>query len=367
MVLLPQELIEAIIDHLPHPSLPSSSLTARRWRTRSQQRIFDSIVLSSQSKMNHWCSIVQRSQNRIVSYVHSVEFYEIHSWDEPELFGRVIRGFCSLERLKVWRCAIPEVLAHQISRGELGGGITTLSLQFPSCDLSTIISMVLSLPELKKLEVTLGGEPSIQSSSTSIASRGRSLDLLELLLHANEVAEVLIQSRFTFRHICLGSSISSVHRLLTISSKALVSLTLEGVIFTSSQVTEAMLTIFADTVTRTPISPIDLPSFPVLTSLRVRLYKKRPSHRIISVLSFVSSTPALISIDVQPGSCSIIKPTPSDTWDDLDGWLARVVRHTAVECGLVLNLRLWTFSKSSWEALFPNFREAGGEIKIHAN
>ena len=51
----------------------------------------------------------------------------------------------------------------------------------------------------------------------------------------------------------------------------------------------------------------------------------------------------------------------------MDGWLALVVKQGAVERGLVLNLRRWALDKSSWEAFFPRFREAGGEFKIHAD
>ena len=48
------------------------------------------------------------------------------------------------------------------------------------------------------------------------------------LMYANEVAEVLIRSRFTFRTIWLGGSISSTHRLLAVSSETLVTLVLDG-------------------------------------------------------------------------------------------------------------------------------------------
>ena len=89
-------------------------------------------------------------------------------------------------------------------------------------------SMILSLPDLKKVTVTAASEkPSRQPLSTSIAPQ-RSLDLLELYSYSNEIAEALIQARLTSRCICLGSAISSVHRLLATSSEKLVALMLEG-------------------------------------------------------------------------------------------------------------------------------------------
>ena len=118
---------------------------------------------------------------------------------------------------------------------------------------------------------------------------------------------------------------------------------------------------------RTPTPLIDLPSFPVLTSLRVRLHEGEPSPRILNVLSPISSTPALAFIDIQCGHHESDKIIRSNMWNNLDRWLGQVAKRTSVECGLVLNIRLWTFSESSWETLLPRFKEAGGGIKTHTN
>ena len=227
---LPQEIIDEIIDNLPRRSLHSSSLVARRWRTRSQQHIFDSIAFSSQGKVDRWYSDVQRGGNRVVSYVRSAKFRGIVSWNEPALFGLVLKGLCSLETLHVHGCAIPDKLPGQILCGEFGRGILNLSLRLPRCSgFSTAASMILSLPDLKKLSVTFNKKPPIQPLSTPIAPQRRSLDLLELYLYSNEVAEALIQARLTSRCICLGGAISSVHRLLATSSETLIALMLDGV------------------------------------------------------------------------------------------------------------------------------------------
>ena len=366
---LPQETIDAIVDHLPHSSLRSSSLVARRWSTRSQRRIFGRIQFFSSDQVNRWYSVIQRDGSRILPYVHSVEFQCINSWNDPPLLGRVLKGLCSLTMLGVYECAIPDELPGQILRGEFGRGITTLSLEFPFGKISTMTSMILSLPDLKKLIVRFDETKFGQPSSTSglIASQRRSLDVLELYLYPNKVAEALLQSRFTSRYISLNVAIPSAHRLLAISSETLVALTLGGARpLTGSKATEAILTIFLDTWVGTHTPPIDLPSFPALTSLRVRLYETKPSRRVIDVLSFISSTPALASFDVQYAISDTGKPIPSDEWDDLDRWLARVAKHAVVERGLVLNLRRWAFSESSWEEFLQRFREAGGEIRTHA-
>jgi hypothetical protein len=230
---LPQETIDAIIDNLPRSTLRSSSLVARRWRARSQQRIFyfTTVTFHSEHQVDCWHSDFQRGQNQIIPYVRCVEFSCIDSWGEPALFGRVLEDFCSLKTLKLYGCAIPDELPGQILHGRFGDGIIILSLRFPICDLSTITSMVQSLPNVKKLAVGVDWMMSQRHLPASNISQGRSFDVLELYDDANGVAEAFIQSRFTSRRICLGGGISSVHRLVAISSRLLVALMLEGVWF----------------------------------------------------------------------------------------------------------------------------------------
>ena len=119
------------------------------------------------------------------------------------------------------------------------------------------------------------------------------------------------------------------------------------------------------TWTVTPL--FDLPSLPVLTSIRVRLHEREPSRRIVNVLFPISSTPALAFVDIQYERTYADELTRPDAWNDLDRWLARVAKHTAVERALVLNMRKWALTELSWEARLPRFREAGGEIKVHAD
>ena len=224
----PNELIDAIIDNLPRSSLYSTSLVARRWRIRSQQRILDSITFSSRYKVDRWYSDIQRGTNRIASYVRSAEFHRIDSWSEPELCGRVLKGFRSLTTLNMYRCAVPDELLRQISRGECGRGITTLSIWFPGWELPRKTSLILSLPNLKRLTVQSDGTIPREQSSAPITLQRRSLDMLELHSIANEFAETLIQAQLTSRYIRLGGAISSVYRFIAISSETLVSLMLKG-------------------------------------------------------------------------------------------------------------------------------------------
>ena len=227
---LPQETIDAIIDNLPRYSLPSSSLVARQWRTRSQQRILASITFRSQCEVGRWHSDVQGGQNKILSYVRSVQFRCINSWNDPALPGRVLKGFPSLTTLEVYGTVIPDELLDQTSRGEFGRTINNLQIRFPRCALSAIISMILSFPELKELTVSLEKTALEQPVSTSSVTQKRgSLDWLGLWGHTGGISEALIQLQFTSRHLCLGSNNSNAHRLLALSSETLVGLWLEGV------------------------------------------------------------------------------------------------------------------------------------------
>ena len=232
---VPQELIDAIIDNLSRDSLCSSSLIAKRWRTRSQRRIFNSIRLSTEDKVNRWHPDIQRGRHRIVSYVHSVEFHGISSWSEPTLPGRVLKGFLSLKTLVVYKSKIPDELPAQISRGEFGRGITALHVEFPLCELSTIISMIFSLPDLKEVTVSLNQTaPGRLPSTPPVAPKRGPLDRLELHhygYHKSGITETLIQSRLTFR--CLSSTCHdrNILRLLTISLETLVRLEVSGVLF----------------------------------------------------------------------------------------------------------------------------------------
>ena len=125
--------------------------------------------------------------------------------------------------------------------------------------------------------------------------------------------------------------------------------------------------ISADTMSSISTSPIDLPSFPALTSLRVRLHDRHPSHRLVDVLSFISSAPALASVDIQRGYdvYNVYDLTRSNTWNGVDRWLARIAKNSKVGCDPVLTLRRWEFGESHWEGLLPMFRRAGGEIRTH--
>ena len=364
---LPQELIDAIIDNVPQPSLPSSSLVAKRWRRKSQQRVLGTISFSSEHEVKRWCTDIPRDSDGISSYVRHVIFEEIYSWTEPALLGRTLGSLSSLTALSTYGIEIPDELPDCISRGELGKGITTLDLHLPYCKLATLTSMILLLPSLKELSVEDFIEdcefmmPNEPPSTCSVTSKRGPLESLELRGNGmNRIGEALAKFQFTSRRLTSHVNITGIQQLLLLSSEMVVELTLWGVWVFSDQA-ETIMTDLPDLSAGEALPPIHLLSFPALTTLAVYVYIDRPSPRLKNILGSIGSAPALTSIVIESRGWASFDYLPlADLWVDVDRWLSRISRHDKVEGSLLLTLRPWTV----WEGFFPEFRESGGKIKV---
>jgi len=229
---LPQELIDRIIDNLPLRRILRYSLVAKRWRRRTQQRAFEKIKFFSEDDVNRWCTNVPQDSDGLSSYVQRITFEEIASWNDPTAPGRVLKNFSSLIKLRVSESAIPNELPAQMSRGEFGKGITILHILFPLCTLAPIVSMILSLPNLKMLRIAgyaiKSGEP---LSTHPVALQREPLDLLEIHGDVCGLGEALVRSRLTSRHLFLEVRTSSIKQLMIHSSETMVELNLNGVWF----------------------------------------------------------------------------------------------------------------------------------------
>jgi len=228
---LPQELINAIIDNVPdRANLSSCSLVAKRWRLRSQQRAFEKITIRSEYKAKLWCKNISQEPDGTSSFVRIIHFMDIPSWDEPALFGRVLKGLTSLIALWASHTEIPDELRNHISRGELGKTITTLGFIFPVCTHATIMTIVLSLPSLEKLIVQDNGFMEDEPLSIHpVTSRRKPLDWLILLGYVDGVEEILVKYRFTSRHLVIDLSTPCTRQLIMLSAEVMVELNLYGV------------------------------------------------------------------------------------------------------------------------------------------
>jgi len=232
MDLIPQELIDTIIDNVPESSLLSCSLVAKRWRRKSQQRAFDTISFSSEDEVNRWCTDIPHSSDGISSYVRHVKIEEISSWAEPALLSRMLESLSSLTTLSMDTTEIPDELPGRISCGEFGNGITALYLDIPSCTPATMTSMILSLPNLKELyigdwEIMPGGP----LPTHPVTPQRPPLDSLELRGWWGGVGKALAKSRLTFSRISSDIGITDIAELLLVSSETLVELKLCGAWF----------------------------------------------------------------------------------------------------------------------------------------
>jgi hypothetical protein len=229
---IPQELIDAIIDGVPHSSLPSCSLVAKRWRRTSQQRILSTISFEEEEDANRWCTDVAQNSDGISSYVRHVKIQCISFWAEPALFSRMLESLSSLTELSLSNTKIPGELPGYISCGEFGKRITALYLHFADCTLATVTSMILSLPHLKELSVKDCDVVSEELHPINfVTSQRKPLNSLELLGYVGRVGEALAEARFISSRLFLDIDMAGVGQLLMLSSETVVELKLHGVWF----------------------------------------------------------------------------------------------------------------------------------------
>ena len=228
---LPQEIIDQIIDNLPYCSLYFTSLVARRWRTRSQQRAFRRICFFSESALNRWHTEIQSNPGGISSYIRFVGFTWIMEWRDPTLFGRVFRNFSSLTTLAIRVTGISNEMLEDISHGELSR-ITTLRLRGLRCSPSMAMGIILAFPNLRDLTVIdLAIRVRPEEPSTHSAPPQRiPLDSLLVRQYGNvPIAEALADNRFASRRLTLDAQPQNIQKLLALSSVTVVELVLVGV------------------------------------------------------------------------------------------------------------------------------------------
>ena len=355
---LPQEIIDEIIDNLPRSGLRSSSLVAKRWKKRSQQRAFSSILFYSEYTVNSWHIHTQSDPGGVPSYVQCARFSEITDWRDPELLGRVLRNFNSLTTLRVSDTLLPDGMLEQISREQFSKKITTLHLGSPWCSLSTLMSMIIVFPNLQNLLIRkhrfrTGRVP----SDYPVLPQSQPLESLEVVRCMPGVAETLANLQLTSRRLTLDVKIENIQNLLSISSATIEELELIGVCSFCVNC-KYINDDFVDFADRSTSRPIDLPPFPALTSLKISVCGDAPSFHLVNVLSFISSVPVLVSIFLECWAPLRSEPGPSNTWDRLDEWLVQMDNSATVEGGLVLELIPWGEIGSLGEFL-PKFEEVG--------
>jgi hypothetical protein len=225
---LPQELIDKVIDILPHSSLYPCSLVGRRWRRRSQELFFALVTFRSERSLVLWCTNIPQDPGGIPSYVRSAEFHDIHFSREPALFGRILKTFTSMTSLEITIADLPSSLPF----GEFGRNIEYLVLLSPRCTVATIRALVFSLPNLESFSLFGGvrGDPFSENPLSILPHAPQRRQLVELKLYgtASGVGIALAECGFTSRKLSTSVSGAGLEQLLTLSSEVIVELQLYG-------------------------------------------------------------------------------------------------------------------------------------------
>ena len=133
---------------------------------------------------------------------------------------------------------------------------------------------------------------------------------------------------------------------------------------------EAIITSSLDARPPAPVyvfPPADrLPPFPALTTMEVKVYSGSLSAPLTNILSCIRSAPALSSITFKYPRLirTVAEDILSPPWIDVGKWLAWLAMHARSKGGLVVVLTPWPEGNSSWEVCLPEFRKAGGELRV---
>jgi hypothetical protein len=226
----PQELIDEVINGLPHSDLRSCSLVGRRWRRRSQECLFTVVEFSSERDLVLWCANIPQGPGGIPSYVRTVRFQDIPTWHEPALFGRVLKMFTSMTSLLMFKATVPQLdeLSGSVPSDGFWKKTKSLVLMSPQCTVATIVALVLSFPNLE--DFSLMG--AVSEEPLPILPRApQRRPLVSLRLHAAKggVGTALAQCGLASRKLSLIASDAGVEQLLTLSSEVIIDLELYGV------------------------------------------------------------------------------------------------------------------------------------------
>ena len=229
---LAQELIDEIIDRIPRQDMPASSLVARRWRCRSQQRMFEFVLFMFQ-ELDLWEFNIPQDSDGIPSYVRHVRFkYTYFSAFEPGTLARVLKTFTSMISLEIDDTSLPppDELAVPASLGEFGRSITRLTLVYVVDPVTVVASFVFSFPNLKELVIdNIDFYPNEPISIIPDTLQRGPLERFVLQDCREEDFILLAQWKLASRWLSLNPSVMGMGLLLEISSEMVTTLELIGV------------------------------------------------------------------------------------------------------------------------------------------
>ena len=180
-----------------------------------------------------WDAKIPKDPDGIPSYVHhaQVRDFSSPSWSDPTIFGRVLKTFSSMESLMMDGASIPLIGQPPglVSLGEFGKRLTSLSLRCQTCTLATIMSFILSFPDLEELALDgckIRSGARLPTLPDTLQTRPLRMLSLELVPRATVLA--LAQCRFTCNSLSLDVLDHGIEQLIMVSSKTVENLSFRG-------------------------------------------------------------------------------------------------------------------------------------------
>jgi len=149
---LPQELIDAIIDHVyDRRTLKACSLVCSKWSTRSRKYLFARVELSSEMDIRRWCARIRPGPSGPSSLVECLYIAECHLRPHRVQLG----SFSGLRTLVIWRWKMSTVQASSMLQclGPLLKNVTRLTLGEVYFHPLTLATFVSYFPRLRGLSI----------------------------------------------------------------------------------------------------------------------------------------------------------------------------------------------------------------------
>ena len=183
--------------------------------------------------MVRWYTNVPQDPDGIPSYAHDVEFQSIRCWHNPALLGRVLECFSRVKILTICETGVPpDEVRKIVSSGKFGRDITSLTFISPVSTVPTLMSLALSLPNLRELMINSVVQVKPPAPTPPDKTwQGGPLESLELASLWSKELEFIALCEVASRRVDLSVGNVSIEKVIAGSSETMRELTLQGTCF----------------------------------------------------------------------------------------------------------------------------------------
>lgn len=249
---------------------------------------------------------------------------------------------------------VPSEVSKIAADGEFGKELTVLNLTVAGAKVGTLRDLILSLPKLREFVVdrVLGDDyPMRQQGLPDETWQWEPLHSLALLNLPWRCFEAIALCGITSRRINLS-----------ITDKR----TMEKVIACSSEVVKEVVIRDMHFSSRAGFTPANnLPPLPALATIEIEVCLETLSPSIADFVRCIQSAQSLSLVTFKYiGSTPAMDTHNSSSWFKVDEWLAMLATSLKKNGNLTVVLTPWPERNSKWEEYLPEFRKAGGELKV---